>query len=115
MTPWPDGDDTAHEPDEFDPSSLGPGPPTVHESAGEDLEIDTEEVDEVLLRTFWGSVIALNVAVAALPLGFFLIYFRGDWELGGLAIAIGCVAAVATYRFYRIFRADRRAAGEAAP
>lgn len=112
MSHVPDGDETAHEPDEFDPESLGPDPPAVNESPGEDLGIDGE-ADEVLLRTFWGSVLALNVAMAAIPLGLLLIYFRGDWELGGLAIAIGSVAAVATYRFYRIFRADRRADGEA--
>lgn len=115
MDPSPDRDDTAHEPDEFDPSSLGPDAPTVDESSGEGVEIDSDEVDEVVLRTFWGSVIALNVAMAAIPLGLLLIYFRGDWELGGLAIAIGCVAAVATVRFYRIFKADRREDGEVAP
>lgn len=119
MDASPDRDDTAHERDEFDPTSLGPDTPTIGEASdpapGEAVEIDTEAVDEVLLRTFWGSVISLNVAMAAIPLGLLLIYFRGNWELGGLAVAIGCVAAVATVRFYRIFKADRSEEGEPSP
>lgn len=113
MDPASDGDATAHEPEEFDPESLGPETPTVRDHTVENLEMDTDEVDEVLLRTFWGAVIALNVAMAAIPLGLLVIYFRGNWQLGGLSIAIGCVGASAAVRFYRIFRADRRDGEEA--
>ena len=66
------------------------------------------DVDEVLFRTFWGAVISLNVAMAAVPLGLMLVYFRGNWELGGLAVLVGLVAGAATYRFYHVFRKDRR-------
>lgn len=110
MDPRSDGDSPSNEPDEFDPGSLGPEIPSVDVPTGESVEIDGD-ADEVLLRTFWGSVIALNVAMAAVPLGLMLIYFRGDWELGGLAIAVGCVAGVAAARFYYIFRTDRTGGG----
>ena len=90
---------------EFDHRSLGPETPSVDVPTADDADTDA---DEVLLRTFWGSVLSLNVAMAAVPLGLLLVYFRGDWELGGLAVAVGCVAAAATVRFYRRFRADRR-------
>ena len=107
-------DDGSSEPDEFDPGSLGPEAPGVDTDSGDSVEIDGD-VDEVLLRTFWGAVLSLNVAMAAVPLGLLLIYFRGDWELGGLAVAVGLIAAVATYRFYYVFRQDRRSGeGEAA-
>ena len=84
----PIGDDDSAEPDEFDPGSLGPEAPGVDTDSGDSVEIDGD-VDEVLLRTFWGAVLSLNVAMAAVPLGLLLIYFRGDWELGGLAVAVG--------------------------
>ena len=114
MDPFGDGDGPANEPGEFDPESLGPEAPGVDTDSGDSVEIDGD-VDEVLLRTFWGAVLSLNVAMAAVPLGLLLIYFRGDWELGGLAVAVGLVAAVATYRFYYVFRQDRRSGeGEAA-
>ena len=96
---------------EFDHRSLGPETPGVDTDGGDTVEIDGD-VDEVLLRTFWGAVISLNVAMAAVPLGLMLIYFRGDWELGGLAVAVGLVAGAATYRFYHVFRKDRRSGEE---
>jgi len=114
VAPIGDGSDTSNEPDEFDPESLGPETPSVDVPTGDSVEIDSD-ADEVLLRTFWGAVISLNVAMAAVPLGLMFIYFRGNWELGGLAVAVGCVAAVATVRFYYIFRRDRRENGEGSP
>ena len=103
----PIGDDDSAEPDEFDPGSLGPETPGIDTDGGDTVEIDGD-VDEVVLRTFWGAVISLNVAMAAVPLGLMLVYFRGNWELGGLAVAVGLVAGAATYRFYYVFRKDRR-------
>ena len=94
---------------EFDHRSLGPETPSVDGRTTNDVDVEIDaDADRVLLRTFWGSVLSLNVAMAAVPLGLLLVYFRGDWELGGLAVAVGCVAAAATVRFYRRFRADRR-------
>ena len=104
MTAGDDADADSHShSQEFDHRSLGP------ETSSVDVPtVDDADADKVLLRTFWGSVLSLNVAMTAVPLGLLLVYFRGDWELGGLAVAVGCVAAAATVRFYRRFRADRR-------
>jgi hypothetical protein len=102
--------------DSIDVERPGPDPPTVGEPPSDSVAVDVDtDVDAVVLRTFWGAVIAVNVAMAAIPLGLLFIYVRGDWELGGLALAVGAVAAVAAVRFYRLFRADRRDGGEAAP
>ena len=103
----PLGDDNGSgDPDESDPDSPDPGTPSVGTDGGDVVEIDSD--DEGVLRTFYGAVISLNVAMAAVPLGLMLIHFRGDWELGGLAVLVGLVAALATYRFYYVFRRGRR-------
>ena len=99
-------DDGSGDPDESDPDSPDPGTPSVGTDGGDADEIDSD--DEGVLRTFYGAVISLNVAMAAVPLGLMLIHFRGDWELGGLAVLVGLVAALATYRFYYVFRRGRR-------
>jgi len=99
-------DDGSGDPDESDPDSPDPGTPSVGTDGGDAVEIDSD--DEGVLRTFYGAVISLNVAMAAVPLGLMLIHFRGDWELGGLAVLVGLVAALATYRFYYVFRRGRR-------
>ena len=100
-------DDGSGDPDESDPDSPDPGMPSVGTDGGDADEIDSD-ADEGVLRTFYGAVISLNVAMAAVPLGLMLIHFRGDWELGGLAVLVGLVAALATYRFYYVFRRGRR-------
>ena len=103
------GDDADADSQEFDHRSLGPETPSVDVPTADDADVEIDaDADKVLLRTFWGSVLSLNVAMTAVPLGLLLVYVRGDWELGGLAVAVGCVAAAATVRFYRRFRADRR-------
>ena len=110
-------DDGSGDPDESDPDSPDPGTPSVGTDGGDAVEIDSDggdavevdsDDDEGVLRTFYGAVISLNVAMAAVPLGLMLIHFRGDWELGGLAVLVGLVAALATYRFYYVFRRGRR-------
>ena len=103
MTVDPLGDDDGS----GDPDESDPGMPSVGTDDGGGVEIDSD-ADEGILRTFYGAVISLNVAMAAVPLGLMLIHFRGDWELGGLAVVVGLVAGVATYRFYYVFRRGRR-------
>ena len=93
-------DDGSGDSDESDPDSPDTGTPSVGTDGG--------DADEGVLRTFYGAVISLNIAMAAVPLGLMLIHFRGDWELGGLAVLVGLVAALATYRFYYVFRRGRR-------
>ena len=110
----PGSEDAGRTPELVDIERPGPEPPSVDDPGGAvDLEAD-DDVDEVLLRTFWGAVIAVNVAMAAIPLGLLLIYVRGDRVIGGLVLAVGFVAAGAAVRCYRTFRTDRRD-GEAAP
>jgi hypothetical protein len=111
----PGSEDAGRTPDLVEIERPGPEPPSVGDDPGGavDLEAD-DDVDEVLLRTFWSAVIAIDVAMAAIPLGLLLIYFRGDRVLGGLALAVGFVAAGAAVYCYRTFRVDRRD-GEAAP
>ena len=100
-------DDGSGDPYESDPDSPDPGTPSVRTDGGDAIEVDSD-ADEGVLRTFYGAVISLNVAMAAVPLGLMLIHFRGDWELGGLAVLVGLVAALATYRFYYVFSRGRR-------
>ena len=89
----PGSEDAGRTSDPVEIERPGPEPPSVDNPRGAvDLESD-DDVDEVLLRTFWSAVIAIDVAMAAIPLGFLLIYFRGDRVLGGLALAVGFVAA----------------------
>ncbi|QLD86654.1 hypothetical protein HWV23_13265 [Natronomonas halophila] len=94
---WPD------EPEGFDPEDLGPDTPDptanvdsrVKESLGA-----TADMEEGLFRAFWGAVVFLNTALAALSIGAMLVYFRGDWAMGGPALLVGSIAAVFTVRFY---------------
>ena len=112
----PGSDDAGRTPEPVEIEYPGPEPPSVRDDprGTVDLEPDDDDVDEVLHRTFWGAVIAIDVAMATIPLGLLVIYFRGDVALGGLALAVGAVAAGAAVRCYMTFRADRRN-GEAAP
>lgn len=114
--PPADGDHAAPEPTtgtRSPPEPSGADGAPRSDPASDGVDIDTAEVDPVLFRTFWGSVIAVNVAMAAIPLGILLIHFRGAWDLGALAIAVGAVAGAGAVRFYLTFRADRREDGEA--
>ena len=98
---WPD------EPEEFDPDSLGPDvvdpsarvDPTANGDAA-DGDLIGADVDDELFRSFWGAVIFLNVAVAGLAIGAMLVYFRGDWGVGGAGLVVGAVAAIFAVRYY---------------
>jgi hypothetical protein len=105
VAPVSDGDEAASDPN---------APASERRCDASPVETDaaagaTADVDPVVFRTFWGAVLSINVAMAAISIGLLVIYFRGDWDLGGLALAVGAVAAVAAVRFHRIFRADREA------
>jgi len=101
VAPVSDGDDAASDPNAPASERRCDAPPVEADAAA--------DVDTVVFRTFWGAVLSINVAMAAISIGLLVIYFRGDWDLGGLALAVGAVAAVAAVRFHRIFRADREA------
>lgn len=97
----PFGESGPDEPEEFDPDSLGPDVPEAPD-VEPDLEdsFDVGDVDDALVTAFWGAAFFLNVAVAALSVGAMLVYFRGDWTNGGVAILLGTVAAVFAARYY---------------
>lgn len=92
---WPD------EPEEFDPDSLGPDPPSVDTST--DFS-SLDDVDDGVFENFVGAAVMLNLALFALSLGAMLVYFRNDWEFGGASLLIGIVAAIGVARFYWQFK-----------
>jgi hypothetical protein len=123
-----DGSDDAVERDLEEP--FGPVEPAEYDpveqfgSAEHDLapeaptpETAPEDVDRDLTQTWWASVVLANVALGAPALGLMLIYFRGQWEVGGVAVLVGLLAAVALVRAIRGFerrRADDSGGDEAA-
>jgi hypothetical protein len=87
--PWPD------EPEEFDPTSLGPNvpkAPTLDEGT---------EVDEGTARAFWSAVILANAGLFAVSIGPMLAYFQGQTTLGAALFVVGAVALGRTYYIYR--------------
>jgi hypothetical protein len=96
------------EPPEYDPASqfgspehdLAPRVPTPSTAP--------EDVDRDLAQTWWTSVLLANVALGAPAVGLMLVYFRGQWRLGGAAVLVGALAAVALVRSVRGFN-ERRA------
>lgn len=103
----PDDDPHPHEPEEFDPHSLGPETPGVDgETPGPDppsVDFDPDEVDVPadLARAFWGAVLLANVGLLGVSLAVMLAVFEGRYELAALVGAIGLVGLGGTYRIYR--------------
>ena len=106
---WP------NEPDEPDPESRWGNPeeelvsiPSVESPAAVDsgepgagVEIDSE-----VAKLFWVSVIYANVALGGVAIGLLLVLFRGQWRVGGGAVAIGCFALYRTYDIYRTYQTE---------
>ncbi|WP_324663109.1 DUF7322 domain-containing protein [Haloarcula sediminis] len=88
-----------HEPEEFDPSSLGPDVPEPPDGAG------NSEVASV----FWKLVLVFNVALLALSLGPMFAYFRGNVGLGLQLTAAGAILFAYGYYRYRQFVRERDA------
>lgn len=103
---WPD------EPDELDPDELGPSAPDPASNVDTDTAGAIGDVDEELLRSFWGAVFFLNVALLAVAVGSMLVYFRGDWSSGGAGLAVGGVSAVFAARYYLQGRSHASRSGE---
>ncbi|MFC7019972.1 MULTISPECIES: DUF7322 domain-containing protein [Haloarcula] len=86
-----------HEPEEFDPESLGPPTPTP---SGADYQSDVAGL-------FVKLVVVFNVALLALALGPMLAYFRGQVDLGSRVFLVGVVFfGYGTYEYLQFTRRD---------
>ena len=103
---WPD------EPDEPDPESRWGDPendlvsiPSVEGPAvaepGDEIEVDSE-----VAKFFWVSVVYANVALGGVSIGLLLVWFRGQWTVGGGAVVVGCFALYRTYDLYRTYQTE---------
>lgn len=101
-----DGSDekSPHEPDEFDPDSLGPGGfdtdslgPEVP-SAPEPPESD--EADSEVRGLFWWLAALANVALMAASLGIMFVVFQEQWALGTQLTLAGLI--LGGYVYYRV-------------
>lgn len=117
MKPFEDDEDPRPgEPEEFDPDSVGPEIPDVEPEVdvpSVDALGAAADVDEDIFRAFWGAVVFLNVAVAALAVAAMLVFFRGDWSTAGPAALIGLVSAAFVGRFYLTYLSARDDADDA--
>jgi hypothetical protein len=92
------GEKSPHEPDEFDPESLGPGVPEVSTKPG---DVDTE-----IKGAFWGLVFVANVAVMAIGLGLLFALLGGRPVFGGQLFLAGVILCVYVYYRVRKFQSD---------
>lgn len=65
---------------------------------------DPSRVDPDIQQPFLAAVVYANVALLGVSLGLMLVGFRGNWRVGGAAIAIGVLAAVRVYQTVRAFK-----------
>ena len=85
-----------YEPEEFDPSSLGPDVPEPPDG-GANSEVTS---------LFWQLVVVFNIALLALSVGPMLAYFEGRVELGIQLFLVGLIAfGYGTVRYVQ-FRLD---------
>ena len=95
-----------YEPEEFDPSSLGPDVPEA--PSPPDGAADTE-----VAALFWKLVVVFNIALLALSVGPMLAYFEGQVEFGLRVFLFGVIAfAYGTFRYVQ-FRRERDESGDA--
>jgi hypothetical protein len=107
--PWPD------EPDEFDPESLGPDPPTVESpepdvTHGDDLVPEKptpgEDIDADVYWLFWGLVVVNKIGLIATSVGVMIVGFTDRTELGLQVLSVGLVALAYGVVRYKQFRGD---------
>lgn len=87
------------EPEEFDPSDLGPDVPEAPDPTEGDVDIDP-----ATHRLFWGLVVVFNAALLAVSLGLMFAGFEGRYALGGQLVLAGLVLGGYGYYRYRQFR-----------
>lgn len=86
------------EPEEFDPTSLGPDPPEVP-----DLSEKATDADPDVRLLFWWLVLVFDAALLAFSLGLMFIAFEGKWALGSQLTVAGLVLGGYGYLRYRRF------------
>ncbi|WP_331236364.1 DUF7322 domain-containing protein [Natronorarus salvus] len=86
---------SAHEPDE---PQIGPRVPDVEP---EDHGLTGPEgMSKSLLRAFWTLVLIAHIGVFGVSVGPMLVYFRGDWRLGGALALLGVFALAHGLLYY---------------
>jgi hypothetical protein len=94
-----------HEPEEFDPDSLGPDVP-------EPPDPSENDADPQIQTRFWALVGVFNVAILGLSVGLMFIAFEGNWDLGGKLAGGGAIlGAYGLYRYRETKRMIRERKG----
>jgi|AntRauTorcE11898_2_1112593.scaffolds.fasta_scaffold33982_3 hypothetical protein len=95
------GEKSPHEPEEFDPNSLGPDIPEAPDPTSRASDIDAET-----RGLFWVLVLVANVALMAASLGVMFAIFRDQWVFGGQLTLVGVI--LGGYVYYRVknFQSD---------
>lgn len=98
-----DGSDekSPHEPEEFDPDSLGPDIPEPPDPSGNASEVGSE-----VSGLFWGLVFVANIALMAASLGVMFAVFRSQWVLGSQLTLAGVILGGYVYYRVRAFQSD---------
>jgi hypothetical protein len=91
-----------YEPEEFDPSSLGPDIPDPPDppTGAQNSEVTT---------LFWKLVVVFNIAILGLSVGPMFVYFESETQLGLRITVVGGVLfayGLARYILFRRQRAD---------
>ena len=102
-------DEEAHDPEtpfgrESPEHDLGPRVEIPAVDAPSEGETD---IDPDLAARWWGSVVLANVALGGVAVGAMVVFFRGQWELGGLFVLVGLVAAAGLVRIVRRVERER--------
>ena len=95
------GEKSPHEPEEFDPDSLGPDIPEAPDPTGQPGDVDSE-----VQGLFWGLVFVANVALIAASLGVMFAVFRDQWFLGSQLVLAGTILGGYVYYRVRSFQSD---------
>lgn len=89
------GEKSPHEPEEFDPNSLGPDIPEAPDPTPQ-----ASDIDPGTRGLFWGLVLVANVALMAASLGVMFALFRDQWVFGGQLTLVGVI--LGGYVYYRV-------------
>ncbi|QCC52483.1 DUF7322 domain-containing protein [Halapricum salinum] len=95
------GEKSPHEPEEFDPNSLGPDIPKAPDPTSQ-----ASDIDSAVRGLFWGLVLVANVALMAASLGVMFAVFRDQWLFGGQLVLAGVILGGYVYYRVKTFQSD---------